>query len=223
MKSEKATDLAQKIENWRTKRQFKIGARIKEERKRRGFSLVELSRRLNIHRNTQSNYEAGEREPDVVYFEQLFKLGFDLVYIHSGEDLDEIPNHVASVAVKVFESIKSPVFKEDVRMLFYLFGLDEVFSETGLSDKLFSVAQAEALGREALRCKAGEFSEAGEAVAKFIWRLDEFGGNNPTTRAELILETLRKHKSSTKKHFVSMRDIAEDLTYQKIEEIKSSK
>jgi transcriptional regulator with XRE-family HTH domain len=219
MNSEKPADLAQNIANWRQRKQKEIGERIKQERKKLGISLVEISRRLGIHRNTQSNYESGEREPDSEYFLALFKLGFDLAYINSGERLDDVPSHAADIAVKVFKYANKNAFPENVRWLFYLFGLAEIFIESGLDDGYMTELQEKTLVKIGLNANDhGNFSYATEISIKYMKKLDDLGGNTPYRRAEIILETMRLHQLDTNR---SIKDIADMLTDKIVDEYKS--
>jgi transcriptional regulator with XRE-family HTH domain len=74
----------EKIEALRTRLLTERGERLKEERKRLGYSLHEFAKQLGIHRNTQSNYEAG-REPPSSYLLAAQEAGVDIEYVIIGD------------------------------------------------------------------------------------------------------------------------------------------
>ena len=53
------------------------GARLREERMRLKLSQEAFAEKVGVHRRTQLNYEAGEREPDAAYYEAAASLGID--------------------------------------------------------------------------------------------------------------------------------------------------
>jgi transcriptional regulator with XRE-family HTH domain len=65
-----------------------FGRRLVFERERLGFKAVDVYTALNIHRNSQSQYERGIKEPGISYLAGLMTLGFDVVWLLSGESTD---------------------------------------------------------------------------------------------------------------------------------------
>jgi len=61
-----------------------IGERLKEERKRLGLSQTEFAEKLGMHRNSQSRYESGEREPEASYLRALGEIGCDVGFVMTG-------------------------------------------------------------------------------------------------------------------------------------------
>lgn len=61
-----------------------IGDRLKKERKRLGYSQAEFAEILGVHRNSQSRYESGEREPEASYLNAIRKAGADVGYVMTG-------------------------------------------------------------------------------------------------------------------------------------------
>ena len=61
-----------------------IGERIRVERVFLGFSQASFAKKLGIHRNTQGNYESGERDPDATYLAGASKAGVDIGYVLTG-------------------------------------------------------------------------------------------------------------------------------------------
>lgn len=61
-----------------------IGERLKEERERLGFSQTEFSALAGASKNSQYNYEKGERTPDAAYLAAVAEKGVDILYIVTG-------------------------------------------------------------------------------------------------------------------------------------------
>jgi transcriptional regulator with XRE-family HTH domain len=65
---------------------IEIGARIKEVRKQLDLTQAQMGARLDVTRNTQANYETGERAPDAIYIARLAALnGVDALYVVTGK------------------------------------------------------------------------------------------------------------------------------------------
>ena len=65
-----------------------FGHRLVVERERLGLKAVDVYTALNIHRNSQSQYERGIKEPGISYLAGLMTLGFDVVWLLSGESVE---------------------------------------------------------------------------------------------------------------------------------------
>lgn len=214
MVSEKEAHSAQKIVAWRTEQQQKFGSRLRDERKRLGLSLVEFARRAGIHRNTQTNYETGQREPDEAYYKTIAEFGVSLTYINNEERIEDLPAFAAGLARDIFSRAKQVAVPESMAELFYLFGLNEVHVECGFSYP-FDSAQADALVKAAFH-QGEAFFEAAEAVAKYSLRMLPSGEElSPQLRAKLILDVLGTYRLSGERPGLGLRDvialIAEDL------------
>jgi transcriptional regulator with XRE-family HTH domain len=61
-----------------------IGRRLREERERLGMTQTEFSAVAQATRQTQSNYEKGERAPDALYLAAIVSIGVDVQYILTG-------------------------------------------------------------------------------------------------------------------------------------------
>lgn len=59
--------------------------RIKEERKRLGFTQVRFAEIAGVQPTTQINYEKGTRTPDAGYLEKIGIVGADVLYIVTGQ------------------------------------------------------------------------------------------------------------------------------------------
>lgn len=81
-----------------------LGSRIREERLRLGLSQAAFAKLLGVHRQTQINYEHGERKPDTDYLGALANAQVDVGYVLTGESefrklmvLQDICGHVRAV------------------------------------------------------------------------------------------------------------------------------
>ena len=62
-----------------------IGDRLKEERERLGFNQTEFAAQAGASKNSQYNYEKGERSPDASYLAAVADRGVDVLYVVTGE------------------------------------------------------------------------------------------------------------------------------------------
>lgn len=62
-----------------------IGERLKEERERLGLSQTDFAALAGASKNTQYNYEKGERSPDANYLSAAAEQGVDVLYVLTGE------------------------------------------------------------------------------------------------------------------------------------------
>lgn len=62
-----------------------IGGRLVAERQRVRLSQTDLRIRTGVGKTTQINYESGKSLPDAGYLAELDNLGFDVLYIVTGE------------------------------------------------------------------------------------------------------------------------------------------
>lgn len=66
-----------------------IGERLKIERKRVGLSQEAMAKSAGVHRQTQVNYERGDRRPPVDYLDAAAKVGIDTEFVITGLRADE--------------------------------------------------------------------------------------------------------------------------------------
>ena len=64
--------------------QTSTGERLKEERVRLGLSQAALGEIGGVRKQSQLNYEKGERNPDSTYLSAIAKFGADIQYIVTG-------------------------------------------------------------------------------------------------------------------------------------------
>lgn len=62
-----------------------IGDRLKEERERLGLSQTDFAAIAGASKNSQYNYEKGERSPDAIYLAAAAQQGVDVLYVVTGE------------------------------------------------------------------------------------------------------------------------------------------
>lgn len=61
-----------------------IGDRLKEERERLGLNQTDFAALAGASKNTQYNYEKGERSPDANYLSAAAVQGVDVLYVLTG-------------------------------------------------------------------------------------------------------------------------------------------
>lgn len=69
-----------------------IGERLKEERERIGLSQTEFAAKAGASKNSQYNYEKGERSPDATYLAAADGMGVDVLYVVTGRRTPEPSN-----------------------------------------------------------------------------------------------------------------------------------
>ena len=67
-----------------------IGKRLEEERQRLGIKAVDVYSELDIHQNTYKNYEMGRREMPSSLLVTLWNMGFDVIYILTGQRIGDV-------------------------------------------------------------------------------------------------------------------------------------
>lgn len=85
-----------------------IGDRLKEERERLGFNQTEFSAVAGASKNSQYNYEKGDRSPDANYLAAIAEKGVDILYVVTGERKPQAADSItadASELLKLFEHV----------------------------------------------------------------------------------------------------------------------
>lgn len=62
-----------------------IGERLKEERQRLGLNQSDFAALAGVTKNSQLNYEKGERSPAADYLAAVAEKGVDVLYVVTGE------------------------------------------------------------------------------------------------------------------------------------------
>lgn len=83
-----------------------IGERLKEERERLGLNQTEFSARAGASKNTQYNYEKGERSPDAAYLAAADGMGVDVLYVVTGRRTPEAASSFNGDEVDLVESYR---------------------------------------------------------------------------------------------------------------------
>lgn len=83
-----------------------FGARIRAERLSLGFSQAAFAKKLGIHRNTQGNYESGEREPDATYLAAAAKAGVDIGYVLTGVRASGVHRALVHLVGVIFTTLR---------------------------------------------------------------------------------------------------------------------
>lgn len=100
-----------------------IGARLRSERERLGFTQAEIAQKISIHRNTQARYERGERDFDGNYLDSIRRLGVDLSLVLHGIPLsDQLrPSVILELTRHLFSVLG---FTDEQRDSFYQSAID---------------------------------------------------------------------------------------------------
>lgn len=89
-----------------------IGDRLKEERQRLGLNQSDFAALAQVTKNSQLNYEKGERSPDAVYLAAVAGAGVDVLYVVTGErkltSADSIPADEAQL-LEHYRTLPAPV------------------------------------------------------------------------------------------------------------------
>lgn len=199
--------IAEKLDEYRTQWRRESGNRLKQERKRLGLSQADFAEELGIHRNTQAKYEAGERDPDVSYYESAAKIGVSIPYIIEGERADAATGPSMRLVENLFADASklglTNLFPKALAYLTYLISSNDVHSLSGFDDTMDS-DQRDALITAAFK-HGEEFAEAANAI---IYYGERISGKRPTPKDEaaLILETLDIYDVNREQLNLGLRD-----------------
>ncbi|MGF6091100.1 helix-turn-helix domain-containing protein [Pseudomonas sp. 18173] len=80
-----------------------IGERLKEERERLGFNQTEFAAKAGASKNSQYNYEKGERSPDAAYLAAVAEKGVDVLYVVTGERRPVTAESISADTAKFLE------------------------------------------------------------------------------------------------------------------------
>ncbi|MDL5599337.1 helix-turn-helix transcriptional regulator [Bacillus subtilis] len=80
-----------------------IGDRLKEERERLGLNQTEFAAKAGASKNSQYNYEKGERSPDATYLAAVSEQGVDVLYVVTGERKPTPAESINADAAKFLE------------------------------------------------------------------------------------------------------------------------
>lgn len=80
-----------------------IGDRLKEERERLGFNQTDFAANAGASKNSQYNYEKGERSPDATYLAAVAEKGVDVLYVVTGERKPTTVESISADTAKFLE------------------------------------------------------------------------------------------------------------------------
>ena len=84
-----------------------IGDRLKEERERLGFSQTEFAAVAGASKNSQYNYEKGDRSPDAEYLAAVAERGVDILYVVIGQRLPVAEPTLSADEVEMVEHVRA--------------------------------------------------------------------------------------------------------------------
>lgn len=216
MGEKNSNDLEDRLDTYRNMYQRESGERLKHERNRLGLSQAEFAKKAGIHRNTQANYEVGERAPDVSYYKTIAELGVSIPYVIDGDRFDAVPSPSSYLTRGIFEDASNlgltGLYPEAIARLVYLITSNYAHSSSGFDGSLED-NQRIALITAAFK-RGEEFAEAASAISNYGSRIT---GERPSPKDEaaLILETLDYYDANRDKLHLSIRDnirlMADDL------------
>lgn len=80
-----------------------IGERLKEERERIGLNQTEFAAKAGASKNSQYNYEKGERSPDAAYLAAADEMGVDVLYVVTGRRTPEASSSFNGAEIALVE------------------------------------------------------------------------------------------------------------------------
>ena len=86
---------------------FDFGERIRQERDRLGLSQEAFGAVGGVSKRAQVNYEKSERKPDLVYLDQLSRIGVDVLYLVTGQRSEAVLSPELSDLIALYQ--KAPL------------------------------------------------------------------------------------------------------------------
>jgi transcriptional regulator with XRE-family HTH domain len=83
-----------------------IGDRLKEERTRLRLTQPQMAETGGVGKNTQINYEKGERSPDSEYLARVSAIGVDVLYVVTGTRSDLTPGALSAEESALIENYR---------------------------------------------------------------------------------------------------------------------
>ncbi|WJM56222.1 helix-turn-helix transcriptional regulator [Pseudomonas asiatica] len=84
-----------------------IGDRLKEERERLGLNQTDFAALAGASKNTQYNYEKGERSPDANYLAAAASQGVDVLYVLTGERMTQASGNLTVHETQLVERYRT--------------------------------------------------------------------------------------------------------------------
>lgn len=83
-----------------------IGDRLKEERERLGLNQTDFAALAGASKNTQYNYEKGERSPDANYLAAAAEKGVDVLYVLTGERIPQAADNITAAEAQLLKRFR---------------------------------------------------------------------------------------------------------------------
>ena len=80
-----------------------IGERLKEERQRLGLNQSDFAALAGVTKNSQLNYEKGERSPDTAYLAAVAESGVDVQYVVTGKRTPDPSDSLSAAEADLLE------------------------------------------------------------------------------------------------------------------------
>ncbi|WP_421684492.1 helix-turn-helix transcriptional regulator [Stutzerimonas urumqiensis] len=84
-----------------------IGDRLREERERLGLNQTDFAAKASVSKNTQYNYEKGERSPDAAYLVAVASIGVDVLYVLTGNRTPKPAEGLSVAEEKILDNYRS--------------------------------------------------------------------------------------------------------------------
>lgn len=83
-----------------------IGDRLKEERQRLGLNQSDFAALAGVAKNSQLNYEKGERSPDAEYLAAIAEKGVDVLYVVAGRRTPAAADAISEAEADLLEHFR---------------------------------------------------------------------------------------------------------------------
>lgn len=83
-----------------------IGDRLKEERQRLGLNQSDFAAFAGVAKNSQLNYEKGERSPDAGYLAAIADKGVDVLYVVTGKRTPAAADAISEAEADLLEHFR---------------------------------------------------------------------------------------------------------------------
>lgn len=83
-----------------------IGDRLKEERQRLGLNQSDFAAFAGVAKNSQLNYEKGERSPDAGYLAAIAEKGVDVLYVVTGKRTPAAADAISEAEADLLEHFR---------------------------------------------------------------------------------------------------------------------
>ncbi len=83
-----------------------ISDRLKEERQRLGLNQSDFAALAGVAKNSQLNYEKGERSPDAEYLAAIAEKGVDVLYVIAGRRTPAAADAISEAEADLIEHFR---------------------------------------------------------------------------------------------------------------------